>query len=292
MPWLQLKLTTTQEYVDFITDELVTLGALSVTFEDAEDNPILEPAPGETPLWSQLKVTGLFDAECDTQTILNQINDNQHTLNSAHFEELEDKDWERAWMDNFHPMRFGQHLWIVPSWQTPPEPEATNILLDPGLAFGTGTHPTTSLCLQWLDANLVNNKSLLDYGCGSGILAIAAAKLGANPVAAIDIDPQALIATQDNMQRNGLNPEAIQLGKTDSVTEQTFDIVVANILAGPLKDLADSIHQLVAPGGSIVLSGILAEQANEIMTVYGRWFEMAHPEQLEDWVRIAGIKKQ
>ncbi|MCO7224673.1 50S ribosomal protein L11 methyltransferase [Pleionea sp. CnH1-48] len=294
MPWLQLRLRTTQPDVEAVTDYLSELGSLSVTFEDAEDNPILEPAPGETPLWNQLKVTALFDAEVDTNEILTAIASHSlaQAIVSPHFEALEDKDWERAWMDNFHPMQFGEKVWIVPSWKAAPEPNAVNIMLDPGLAFGTGTHPTTSLCLKWMDSYSFTNKTVLDYGCGSGILAITAAKLGAKSTSAIDIDPQAIIATKDNMARNDLPADAIDVGMPDIVNEQTFDVVVANILAGPLAELSESISALVKSEGQLVLSGLLAEQAEEVSKVYSKWFNMQPPVQQEDWVRLEGVKKQ
>lgn len=294
MPWLQLKFGTEQEHVDQVSDYLMELGAVSLTYEDAEDNPILEPLPGETPLWQALIVSALFDAETDTQHIIDLLAYQpwQSCVQSPRFEQLEDKDWERAWMDNFHPISFGQRLWIVPSWHQPPEPDAINIMLDPGLAFGTGTHPTTALCLQWLDGFDVNGLSVLDYGCGSGILAIAAALLGAKDITAIDIDPQALTATRDNMTRNQLPPDAITVGLPDAIEPKQYPIVIANILAGPLKELSSSIAGQVAPGGHIVLSGLLAEQAEEISQCYSKWFNMQPPVQKDDWIRLVGIKRE
>ncbi len=293
MPWLQLKFSTEQPHVEAITDHLMELGALSQTFEDAEDNPILEPLPGETPLWDNLIVSALFDATCDTDWVLEQIQNSPFAANMKNplFEQIEDKDWERAWMDSFHPIQFGERLWIVPSWHQPPQPKAINIMLDPGLAFGTGTHPTTALCLEWMDAADLHNKSLLDYGCGSGILAVAAAKLGAHPIAAIDIDPQAIKATQDNMSRNGLSDDRIERGMPELADGQQFDVVVANILAGPLKQLAFSIAEKVKPGGQLVLSGLLQEQAEEISLCYNKWFNMSPAVVKEDWIRLEGVKR-
>jgi len=293
MPWLQLKFATEQAQVDEVSDYMMALGALSITYEDAEDNPILEPLPGETPLWQALIVTALFDATVDTTATLNEIKQSAHSsaIQNPTFEALEDKDWERAWMDSFHPMQFGQRLWIVPSWRQPPEPDAVNLLLDPGLAFGTGTHPTTSLCLQWLDGADLTDKSVLDYGCGSGILAIAAVLLGAKQVTAIDIDPQALTATLDNMQRNNIAEHLIERGQPELAEGKTFNLVVANILAGPLKQLAPSIASKVSEEGELVLSGLLAEQAEEISQVYEKWFTMK-PAIIEgDWIRLEGIKR-
>jgi ribosomal protein L11 methyltransferase len=293
MPWLQLKFATEQAQVDEVSDYMMALGALSITYEDAEDNPILEPLPGETPLWQALIVTALFDATVDTTATLNEIKQSAHSaaIQNPTFEALEDKDWERAWMDSFHPMQFGQRLWIVPSWRQPPEPDAVNLLLDPGLAFGTGTHPTTSLCLQWLDGADLTDKSVLDYGCGSGILAIAAVLLGAKQVTAIDIDPQALTATLDNMQRNNIAEHLIERGQPELAEGKTYNLVVANILAGPLKQLAPSIASKVSEEGELVLSGLLAEQAEEISQVYEKWFTMK-PAIIEgDWIRLEGIKR-
>lgn len=293
MPWLQLKFSTTQDHVDPISDWMMELGALSLTYQDAEDNPILEPLPGETPLWEDLIVSALFDAECNTQRVLQQIEQSEYSrqIQNPVFEQLEDKDWERAWMDNFHPMQFGNRLWIVPSWHEPPEPEAINILLDPGLAFGTGTHPTTALCLEWLDSAEVAEKAVLDYGCGSGILAIAAAKLNAREVTAIDIDPQALVATRDNMQRNHIAKSSITTGMPEIAEGQQYDLVMANILAGPLKELSSSIAEKVRPGGVLVLSGLLAQQAEEISQCYEKWFNMKPAVAKEDWIRLEGVKR-
>ncbi len=293
MPWLQLKFRTQQPHVDAVSDFLTDLGALSITYEDAEDNPILEPAPGETPLWEELVVSALYDASCDTQEILGTIQ--QHLLSSyivqPRFEQLEDKDWERAWMDNFHPMQFGHRVWIIPSWHDPVDKDAVNILLDPGLAFGTGTHPTTALCLSWLDTQDLTGQNVLDYGCGSGILAIAAAKLGANRVTAIDIDPQAITATKENMKRNSVSEERIHIGFPDICEEQQYQLVVANILAGPLKELSPSIAQKVVTGGQLVLSGLLLEQAEEISQCYEKWFTMKPAVIQEDWIRLEGVKR-
>lgn len=292
MPWLQLKFSTTQPHVDEVSDFLSEQGALSLTYEDAEDKPILEPLPGETPLWEALNVTALFDANCDTETVLKACAAShlKEQIQSARFEQLEDKDWERAWMDNFHPIQFGEQLWVVPSWCEPPNPEAVNLLLDPGLAFGTGTHPTTGLCLQWLDSADLNDKSLLDFGCGSGILAVAAKLLGSNNTMAVDIDPQAILATKENMSRNGIPNDGIAVGLPEIAENHSFDIVVANILAGPLKTLAPAIAEKVKPGGYLVLSGLLAEQAEEISQHYQKWFTMQPAVQQEDWIRLEGRK--
>ncbi|MFI3247474.1 MAG: 50S ribosomal protein L11 methyltransferase, partial [Ferrimonas sp.] len=205
-------------------------------------------------------------------------------------EALEDKDWEREWMDHFHPMKFGHRLWICPSWREAPEPDAVNVLLDPGLAFGTGTHPTTALCLQWLDSLDLTNKQVVDFGCGSGILAIAAIKLGAADVVGLDIDPQALTASADNAERNGIKDKLTVYLPKDQPQDLQADVVVANILAGPLRELAPVISALVKPGGQLALSGLLQEQAEELRTIYSQWFTL-NPTTIEgDWCRLDGQK--
>ncbi|WP_304164864.1 50S ribosomal protein L11 methyltransferase, partial [Lonsdalea britannica] len=200
MPWIQLKINTSGAHAEPLGDALVESGAVSVTFQDTHDTPVFEPLPGETRLWGDTDVIGLYDAETDMKVVVAILE--QEPLLGAGFkhkiEQLEDKDWEREWMDNFHPMQFGERLWICPSWRDIPDPNAVNVMLDPGLAFGTGTHPTTALCLQWLDGLDLQGKTVIDFGCGSGILAIAALKLGAARAIGIDIDPQAIQASRDN----------------------------------------------------------------------------------------------
>ena len=289
MAWFQARFTTQQPSAESLSDLLMELGAASVTFEDAEDQPLLEPPPGATPLWDQVVVVGLFDDALDRtliqQQILQQIpQDAAATLTLA---PLEEQDWVRAWMDDFHPMQFGERLWIVPSWSDPVDSDGVNILLDPGLAFGTGTHPTTALCLQWLPPQ---GKRVIDYGCGSGILAIAAAKLGATQVDGVDLDPQALIATQDNAEKN-------QITTINSFLPDKFpkaakaDLLLANILAGPLEELAPMLSNHVISGGAIVLSGILSDQAEAVSHAYSHWFEMEPATLQEEWVRLSGVKR-
>ena len=293
MPWLQLRLTTTQPHAESIGDAFMETGALSVTFMDAEDVPILEPAPGETPLWQNVSMMALFDAETNTQFILDRWA--AHPLsehsNNEKFELLEDKDWEREWMDRFEPMQFGENLWVCPSWKPVPNPDAVNVLLDPGLAFGTGTHPTTSLCLKWLAETDLNGKTVIDYGCGSGILAIAALKLGAKQVYAVDIDPQAITATLDNAKRNGVNDERLKVGLPDSVDGISSEVVVANILAGPLKELAEQISAHCESHGKLALSGLLDTQAEEILCHYQQWFDMEPAAFEDEWSRLSGVKR-
>jgi len=210
MPWLQLKIITPRRYVESLEDSLLVCGAASVTFEDNADQPILEPGLGETPLWDNVKITGLFDAEIDTaKTIAIAERKFGNKLPEYKWEQLEDKDWEREWMANYHAIRCGERLWICPSWQQPPEPEKINLMLDPGLAFGTGTHPTTFMCMQWIDQQNFTGLDIVDYGCGSGILGIATLLMGAKKVIGVDIDPQALLATTENAKRNKLPEDAM-----------------------------------------------------------------------------------
>ena len=292
MPWLQLELEATPDNAEQLSELLHTAGAGAVTLQDAANQPLFEPPPGTTPLWNATRVVGLFEADTDIPMVLASL---QRQLAPAplpawHLNPLEDRDWVRAWMDNFQPMRFGKHLWICPTGYTPPEPQAVNILLDPGLAFGTGTHPTTAMCLRWLDAHPPHGLTVIDYGCGSGILAIAACKLGARHVSGIDTDPQALLATHDNAEKNQLS-DCIDTYLPADFHSQPVPLLMANILAGPLQDLAPRFSELVEPGGHIVLSGILAEQAESVRQRYQAAFEILLAEQQEDWVCLAGQRR-
>jgi ribosomal protein L11 methyltransferase len=290
MPWLQLIVNTTRQQTEVIEDAILAAGAASVTLQDNADQPILEPALGETPLWQQTKVMGLFDAGIDTdQTTITILANLGQSLPDFRWEILEDKDWVRCWMDDFKPMPFGKRLWVCPSWCEPVDPDAVNIMLDPGLAFGTGTHPTTALCLQWLDGLELTGKTVIDFGCGSGILGIAALLLGASHVIAIDNDPQALIATQDNAQRNHIADDKIHCYLPEQVPANSkVDIVVANILAGPLAELSSSIIPLVTSTGCIALSGILSYQATTVSVCYQQDFAMDQPTEIDGWVRLSG----
>lgn len=292
MPWLQLIIPAEAARVESISDALLELGAASVTLQDAEDQPVLEPAPGTTPIWSHTRVIGLFSAEQDPATVVEQLNRRfDISITDWKAEPLEDRDWVRAWMDNFRPMQFGRRLWIIPGGYTPPEPEAINILLDPGLAFGTGTHPTTSMCLEWLDAHPPVGQNVIDYGCGSGILAIAARKLGAQQVWAVDNDPQALLATRDNMRKNGIE-NGISVHLPDALPPLDVPLLLANILAGPLIALAPQFAEQVRQGGRIVLSGILASQMEEVIAAYRPWFDLQLYCQQEEWVCLTGSRFQ
>ena len=293
MPWLQLTLNTSGDSVDAIGDQMLALGALSITLVDAKDIPILEPGPGETPLWKDVKMMMLFDANINTKLTLQQwqSNDLYALSQDEKFELIEDKDWEREWMDRFEPMQFGSKLWICPSWKPVPDETAVNVILDPGLAFGTGTHPTTALCLSWLDSTDIEGKTVIDYGCGSGILAIAALKLGAQKVYAVDIDQQALIATTENAKRNNVFDDRLVIDYPEALKELQVDIVVANILAGPLVELSDRISSLCKTNGLLAISGILDNQADTTRAAYQRCFKMERPTFKKEWSLIYGQKQ-
>ncbi|EOX1291198.1 50S ribosomal protein L11 methyltransferase [Vibrio cholerae] len=293
MPWIQIKLNATNDNAEAIGDMLMEeTGAVSVTFLDAKDTPVFEPLPGETRLWGDTDVVALYAADMDTSLILQQIKaSNMLAEGFAHkVEQVEDKDWEREWMDNFHPMQFGRRLWICPSWREVPDPQAVNVMLDPGLAFGTGTHPTTALCLEWLDNLDLTGKTVIDFGCGSGILAIAAIKLGAAKVIGIDIDPQALLASKDNAARNGVEDQIEVYLPKDQPEGLVADVVVANILAGPLRELSPIIKGLLKPGGQLAMSGILDTQAESVAEFYRDDLELDPIAEKSEWCRISGRK--
>jgi ribosomal protein L11 methyltransferase len=291
MPWIQIRINATEKTADKVSNMLMGRGAQAVTYMDAEDKPVFEPLPGETLLWDDTVVIGLFDAETDPAPVIDFMRKFYRKDLVYKVEQLEDKDWVREWMDSFHPMRFGRRLWICPSWREVPEPEAVNVMLDPGLAFGTGTHPTTALCLEWLDGQELAGKTVIDFGCGSGILGLAALKLGAKEVIGIDIDPQALQASRDNAERNGVAERLRVYLPQDQPEELQADLVVANILAGPLKELSPLISSLVRPGGQLALSGILETQAEGLNQVYRQWFDMEAPVFREEWSRLSGHKR-
>jgi ribosomal protein L11 methyltransferase len=304
MPWLELTLQCREQDQPRYERALEDVGALAVTLLDADiDTPneraILEPGVGETPLWGEISLSALFDADSDALVLLAALEAFDHDLDwsRASFRKVEDQDWERAWMDQYVPLAFGARTWIVP-WnrELPVEAQqhdAAVVRLDPGLAFGSGTHPTTSLCLQWLDAlaeaGELEGRTVLDFGCGSGILALAALKLGAARAVGVDNDPQALIATHDNAQRNGVD-ERMNVFLPDDEPPAQYPIVVANILASALDALADILASRVAPGGRIALSGILAGQEDALLDRYGEWFDALAVAQEGDWIRIDGVR--
>ena len=288
MAWLRISIDSSTHDPEQLSELLDAAGAVSVTFEDGADQPILEPLPGETHLWSKTQVTGLFAADTNATLILDTLRSElEDPLLRSNVTPVDDQDWERAWMDQFQPLRFGRRLWVCPHWHSPPQPDDVNIMLDPGLAFGTGTHPTTALCLEWLDAQELHDKTVIDYGCGSGILAIAAAKLGARRIWAVDYDPQALTATTNNALANQVN-ELISIHVPEALPAVTTDILLANILSGPLLELAPRFASLVRPGGKLVLSGVLSDQAAALLEKYRTWFNMEPTTTREEWVRLSG----
>jgi ribosomal protein L11 methyltransferase len=294
---LQIKTLIRPEQAEQLEDWLLEAGACAITLTDAEDQPVFEPIRGTTPLWQSTQLTGLYDGNLDVDLMLNQLQQSWQALYPEisvpvlQVEILEDKDWIREWMDSFHPIRMGRRLWVVPSWHQPPEPNAVNLILDPGLAFGTGTHPTTALCLQWLDSLDLKNKTLLDFGCGSGILGIAGLLLGADQAWGIDIDPQALQASQQNAERNTIDPVRFPVYYPEDCPDISCDVLVANILAGPLISLSEELSGRIRPGGLLALSGILAHQAEDVAAAYRRWFELDAIINKDGWVRITGIRK-
>lgn len=271
-------------------------GAHSVSFSDAGDKPVLEPAPGETPLWNDTRITGLFGADTDLRSLEIDLKDSLalEQLPEHRVEALEDRDWEREWLKDFGPMRFGKRLWICPADTTADE-GAVVVRLDPGLAFGTGTHATTAMCLEWLDGTDLEGRTLLDYGCGSGVLAIAALRLGCRQAHAMDIDVQAVTATGHNAAHNNVGDRLTVTASADEIEGQ-FDVVVANILAGPLAKLAASIAQHVKTGGLLTLSGILSEQIDDVLEAYASWVDFEEPELRsqsgQTWTRLTGRKRQ
>lgn len=299
MSWLELSLTLRADQQEAVEAALEDVGAIAVTLLDADadtsnEQAILEPAVGETPMWSLIVVSALFEAGTDRSGLIHVLGEMLPELEPGQivFREVAEQDWTRVWMDQFKPMQFGERLWIYP-WniEPPAEPgDAVHVRLDPGLAFGTGTHPTTALCLEWLDRTDLEGKTLIDYGCGSGVLAIAAALLGAAEVVGIDNDPQAIEATRDNARRNGV-AERIQLRLPDIENRTPADLLVANILAGPLHELAPLFAAHVRPGGMLALSGILGGQETDLLDRYSEWFENLAVSTREDWVRIDGRRR-
>ena len=288
MPWIEVSLSLGREDIDVAAQLLERLGSLAVTLEDDEDHPILEPEPGSSPLWPQVRLRGLFEQGTDRNVIMDSLQELPAGTRPDHirWRQVDDQDWERAWMDRFRPMRFGRNLWIVPTgMDIPPDDEAIEIRLDPGLAFGTGTHPTTALCLSWLDGQELVDRTVVDYGCGSGILGIAAALKGAAKVICVDNDPQALEATAANARRNGVDDLLLcQLPEEFRITG--VDIVQANILAGPLVSLAPSLTGCTRPGGSLILSGLLEDQLDTVAMAYGKRCTTVHEERLDGWLRL------
>lgn len=295
MPWQELRLTTDSAHAEGYSDALFDLGALSVSIEDAAagtsaEKPIFgEPGEPVDQLWDTSIVIALFEADAEVALIVAAAANQLHQTEPK-FEVVvvEEQDWVRLTQSQFDPIPISPRLWITPTWHECPDPNAVNIQLDPGLAFGTGSHPTTRLCLQWLDANIKGGETVLDYGCGSGILAIAAMKLGSGATDGVDIDAQAMIASEQNAEQNGVKGRFFL---PDAAPVESYDVVVANILTNPLKALAPLLAGRCRQGGRIVLSGILSEQAHEIVAIYGEWFDFVAPNEHEGWVCLSGTRK-
>ena len=273
---------------------LEQMGALAITLEDNADDPVLEPGPGETPLWPAVQLCGLFEADCQRQRITRalQLVPGVERPEHIYWRNVADQVWERAWMDRFHPMKFGRHLWIVPTgMQIPYGEQNIEIRLDPGLAFGSGTHPTTALCLEWIDGREVAGQRVVDYGCGSGILGIAAALKGANRVICVDNDPQALEAALANGERNGVQ-DIMEYCTPEEFKEREADVVLANILAGPLIELRPVLAGCLKPAGLLVLSGVLEEQADLVLQAYRQDCIELKVEAREGWSCLVSVKRR
>lgn len=288
--WLQLRLKSDRDNAPRLEDALLACGALAVTLQDSADEPILEPGVGETPLWQQVTTTALFEGDADAAALEQLLAQQCNPLPACTWELIAERAWEREWMEQFEPIRCGQRLWICPSWRNPPDPDAVNLLLDPGLAFGTGTHPTTAQCLEWLDGADLTGKQVIDYGCGSGILGIAALLLGARHVIAVDNDPQALLATRDNAERNGIGQARLIVASPDEVSTTQVDVMLANILAEPLIQLAPHLSQLVKPGGWLCLSGVLTTQEDVVSAAYRGDFDFQPSAHREEWLCLTARK--
>lgn len=291
MPWQQLSVITSERTAAEISALFSALGAVSVTYMDAADQPVYEPEPGETKIWTKTKVIALFERNIETDLVKSVIRSHfdDALLEDWRLEQLQDQAWERAWMEYYQPMKFGNRLWICPTGQQRQEPETVCLTLDPGLAFGTGTHPTTALCLEWLAENDLTGQTVIDYGCGSGILAIAALLLGAETAFAIDIDPQALTATMDNAKKNNVQ-HRINCCVPEQFSPIEADFLLANILAQPLIELAPKITELLKPCGRLVLSGILRDQADKVIAAYTPHLHLSPAVIREEWCRIDGYK--
>lgn len=291
MPWLEVSVQVSKEKAPLVEQLLENESVLALTLTDSADDPVLEPGVGETPLWPSVCITALFDADQPREHLsrLLSLVPGVDRPQQVSFRRIEDQQWERAWLDRFKPMQFGRDLWIVPGDLEAPEAAGHVLRLDPGLAFGTGTHPTTRLCLQWIDGQSLQGRSVVDFGCGSGVLGIAAAIKGAIKVTAVDNDPQALLATRENASRNDVL-DKLSIMLPDQFRPGQADIVLANILAGPLIDLSGELLQALRPGGSLVLSGVLQEQAREVIEAYQPYTDALLVTKDDGWVCISGRK--
>ena len=295
MPFLQVNIVVPSSHAELLSDELMEVGALSTAIEDAyagtdKEQPIFdEPNEPSAEIWEQSLIIAMFDADTDVDAAVALLPENMRPVKEAYtVTEVADQDWVKLTQSQFDPIHVSDRLWITPTWHEAPTDGSINIELDPGLAFGTGSHPTTFLCLRWLDANMSQGASVLDYGCGSGILAITAAKLGAGKVVGVDIDKQAIRASHDNATQNQVN---IEVYLPDAQPEGQFDVVVANILANPLRMLGQMLAGRVKTDGQIVLSGILAEQVEEISALYQQWFDMKPATIQDGWACLFGTKR-
>jgi len=292
--WQEWVLETHSQLVEALEAWLFERGALAVTLEDNANEPLLEPGPGETPLWQNVVLTALFTSDVDLSSIRAVLPRTLLAENSkSELSRLQDREWTRVWMDDFAPIQMGPRLWVCPSWAEPPDEALVNVMLDPGLAFGTGTHATTAMCLGALDAAMSGGESVVDFGCGSGILAIAALKLGASKALGVDNDPQALAASRDNAARNKISADQFDAVMPEdgrlSAWSNVANVVVANILAGPLLSLAQELIQLMAPGGRLLLTGVLEGQAAELIEHYAH-VGLEVTDRRDGWVLLSGVK--
>lgn len=290
MPFLQLTLPATREQSEALSDELSDLGALAITLQDAQDQPIYAPGIGETTLWDEMLLTALFDEHTEMPSIITHLQSQfGHTVSElAKIEFIADQAWEHTWKDDFKPQCYQEKLWIYPSWDVPTDRPRHSLILDPGLAFGTGKHPTTQLCLSWLAKHIATPSLIIDYGCGSGILALAALKLGAQTAFAVDNDPQALTSTQANAEINSIESTQLQTFLPDALPPCKADLLIANILALPLIELAPLFSQLLKPGAHLVLSGLLTEQVATVTAAYLSWVTFEDPQYKEEWACLSG----
>ena len=291
--WQELKFRVSCENALLVEEKLFSSGAAAVTFLDAKNQPIFVEETDQTPLWEDICIVSLFSQDVNLDTVVDNLVHNPPAIDLDDIEThlVNDQDWENKWMNDQKPQQFGNRLWIYPSWISPSEHSETNMILDPGLAFGTGSHPTTSLCLNWLDNNLIPSQHIIDYGCGSGILAIAAVLLGASKVYAVDNDSQAITATLNNMEKNRISNQLIQTYSPEALPQVKVDLLIANILANPLIQLSEIFSALIKPNGKIVLSGILEEQVEKVLDHYKSYFELEEPKLNGGWALIAGSRK-
>lgn len=292
MSWLELSVRVSRQNAPLVENLLQNEPVLALTMTDDADDPVLEPGVGETPLWPSVCVTALFSGDTAVEPLTHMLSlvPGVDRPQQVSFRRFEDQQWERVWMDRFKPMQFGSGLWIVPGEARAPDSALHVLRLDPGLAFGTGTHPTTHMCLEWMDAHDFDGETVVDYGCGSGVLGITAAIKSAAAVICVDNDPQALTATADNSSRNGVQ-DSVRCLAPEQFSQQTADVVIANILAGPLIELAPVLSASLPPGGSLVLSGVLDEQADEVENAYASGFTGLQRKVMDGWVMLTGKKQ-